>query len=83
MTLKQGGKISGVDLKPLPSNLLDLCNSVDNRWNIYKTYVTNRLFILPSEARNNTTKAVDQPLDTKELELIASNLNLLITWLCF
>ena len=47
MTLKQGGKISGMDLKPLPSNLLYLWNNVDNRWNIYKTYVTNKLLALP------------------------------------
>jgi hypothetical protein len=32
--LKQGGMISGVDLKPLPLNFLPLWNSVDGRWNI-------------------------------------------------
>ena len=62
MSLKQGGKISGVDLKPLPSNLLDLWNSVDGRWNIYKTYVTNKLLTLPSEAGTTTTRTTDQSL---------------------
>ncbi len=77
MALKQGGKISGVELKPLPSNLLDLWNSVDNRWNIYKTYVTNNLLTLPHEARttNTITKTTtDQPPSIKEVESMASNL---------
>jgi len=67
MTLKLGGKISGVDLKPLPSNLLGLWNSVDNRWNIYKTYVTNKILVLPSEARaaTSTKTTTDQSLDRK------------------
>jgi methyl-accepting chemotaxis protein len=75
MTLKQGGKISGVDLKPLPSNLLDLWNSVDGRWNIYKTYVTNRLLKLPSEAAITTTiTTTDQTVDRNVVESMASNL---------
>ena len=76
MTLKLGGKISGVDLKPLPSNLLGLWNNVDNRWNIYKTYVTNKLLTLPREAGiTTTTKATtDQSLDGKVAEPMASNL---------
>ena len=75
MTLKQGGKISGIDLKPLPSNLLDLWNSVDGRWNIYKTYVTNKVLTLPSEARTTTTtRTSDQSLGRKVVESMASNL---------
>jgi signal transduction histidine kinase len=73
-TLKQGGKISGVDLKPLPSNLLDLWNSVDGRWNIYKTYVTNKLLTLPAEAGTTTTRTIDQSLGSKVVESTASNL---------
>ena len=80
MTLKQGGKISGVNLKPLPSNLLPLWNSVDSRLNIYKTYLTNKLLTLPSEARTvitvtTTTKTTtDQSLVRKEIEPMASSL---------
>jgi signal transduction histidine kinase len=76
MTLKLGGKISGVDLKPLPSNLLGLWNSVDNRWNIYKTYVTNKFLVLPSEARaaTSTKTTTDQSLDRKVAESMTSNL---------
>jgi signal transduction histidine kinase len=76
LTLKQGGKILGVDLKPLPSNLLDLWNSVDGRWNIYKTYVTNKLLTLPSEAGTTTTTrtTTDQSLGRKVVESMAYNL---------
>ena len=76
VTLKQGGKISGVDLKPLPSNLLDLWNNVDGRWNSYKTYLTNKLLASPSETRSATiTKTTtDQSLGRKEVESMASNL---------
>jgi hypothetical protein len=73
MTLKQGGKISGVDLKPLPSNLLDLWNSVDGRWNSYKT-LTNKVLALPSEARISATTTKDQSLDRRVVESMASNL---------
>jgi signal transduction histidine kinase len=77
MTLKQGGTISGVDLKPLPSNLLYLWNNVDNRWNIYKTFVINKLLTFPSEAGvvTTTTKTTaDQSLDRKIVESMASKL---------
>src|SRR5919199_1780296 len=72
MTLKQGGMISSIDLKPLPSNLLPFWNNVASRWNIYKTYMTNNLLTLPSEAR--TTINTGQPAGSKEIESMASNL---------
>jgi signal transduction histidine kinase len=78
IALKQGGKISGVDLKPLPSNFLALWNIVDNKWNIYKTYVTNKVLALPSEARTTTTtitkSTTDQSVDRQIVESMASNL---------
>jgi signal transduction histidine kinase len=76
MTLKQGGNIAGADLKPLPPNLLDLWNNVNNRWNIYKSYITNRLLAIPSsEARTAATaKDTDQSLARREVESMGSNL---------
>ena len=76
VTLKQGGKISGIDLKPLPSNLLALWNSVDNNWSIYRTYLTNKLLASPSEARSATiTKTTTDQLPARnEVESMASNL---------
>ena len=41
--LKQGGMISGVNLKPLPSYFFDLWNIVNRNWNLYKTSVTNTI----------------------------------------
>jgi hypothetical protein len=43
ITLKQGGMISGVDLKPLPSDFFNLWNIVNRNWNLYKTSVTQIL----------------------------------------
>jgi signal transduction histidine kinase len=77
LTLKQGGKIYDIDLKPLPQNLLGLWNSVENNWNTYKTYLTNKVLALPSETRIiNTTRAAatDQSLGRKVVESMASNL---------
>jgi signal transduction histidine kinase len=77
ITLKQGGMISGVNLKPLSSDFLDLWNNVNGNWNLYKTSVTQ---ILPNRGANattpstlkSTTKEIDQP--KKQFELMASNL---------
>jgi signal transduction histidine kinase len=69
MALKQGGMISGIDLKPLPSNLLDLWNTADGKWNVFKTYVTNKLVTPPQ-----TRTATDQSITRKEFESMASTL---------
>jgi hypothetical protein len=77
ITLKQGGMISGVNLKPLSSDFLDLWNNVNGNWILYKRYVTQ---ILPHEGANattisalkTTTKEIDQL--KKQFESIASNL---------
>jgi hypothetical protein len=50
ITLKQGGMISGVDLKPLPSAFLDMWKTIVQNWNAYKTSVIqNILFISPNQ----------------------------------
>ena len=69
IALKQGGMISGIDLKPLPSNFLDLWNTADGKWNVFKTYVTNKL-VTPPQART----AMDQSLTRKVFESMASTL---------
>jgi signal transduction histidine kinase len=75
MTLKHGGNIAGIDLKPLPSNLLALWNNVDSRWNIYKSYITKTLLAIPSEARSGATaRTTDQSLARREVESMGSNL---------
>src|SRR5215469_7532466 len=76
ITLKQGGMISGVDLKPLPSEFFELWNNVSRNWNLYKTSVNQ---ILPgadamtSSVLKTTTKEIDQ-LRKKQFESMTSNL---------
>jgi signal transduction histidine kinase len=71
ITLKQGGMISAVDLKPLPSNFLDLWNTVDGRWNGYKTLVTDKLL---TSAKTSAATITDKSLTREAVESMASNL---------
>ena len=87
ITLKQGGMISGIDLKPLPSAFLDMWKTIVQNWNAYKTSVIqSMLFISPhqevkaittsSPASTTITKgtAIGQSLAKARLESMASNL---------
>jgi nitrate/nitrite-specific signal transduction histidine kinase len=79
ITLKQGGIISDVDLKPLPSNFLNLWNSVNGYWNLYKASVTQ---IMPYDRTNATTslvlkattKEIDEQFQKKQFESMTSDL---------
>jgi hypothetical protein len=84
ITLKQGGMISGVDLKPLSSDFVDLLNIVNGNWNLYKTFVTQKMLMpyqqvkgaTSSSALTTTTRAIDQLSLEKQFEssdLIASS----------
>jgi hypothetical protein len=76
ITLKQGGMISGVDLKPLPSEFFELWYNVSRNWNLYEKSVNQ---ILPganattSSTLKTTTKAIDQ-FRKKQFESMASDL---------
>ena len=78
ITLKQGGMIAGVNLKPLSSDFLKLWNVVNGNWNLYKTSVTQ---ILPYQGANatipsalkTTTKEIDQ-FRKKQFESMAADL---------
>jgi len=77
MTLKQGGTISGINLRSLPSDFLDLSRRIDEDWSVFKTYITNNLLKLHEDgqvtaARSNAT--AQSTTDRKNLELLASNL---------
>jgi signal transduction histidine kinase len=39
MVLRQGGIISGIELKPLPSKFLDSWKRIDRDWNRYKSFI--------------------------------------------
>ena len=76
MTLKQGGTISGINLRSLPSDFLDLSRRIDEHWSIFKTYITNNLLKRHEDgqitARSNAT--AQSTTERKDLELLASNL---------
>jgi signal transduction histidine kinase len=88
ITLKQGGMISGVNLKPLPSAFLDMWKTIVQNWNAYKTSVIqNVLFISPHQEVKAITSsspvttttitkgtAIHQSLAKERLESMASNL---------
>jgi signal transduction histidine kinase len=79
ITLKQGGMISGVNLKPLSSDFLNLWNIVNGNWNLYKTSVTqimpyHRANATTSLALKATTKAIDEQFRKKQFESMASDL---------
>jgi signal transduction histidine kinase len=76
MTLKQGGRISGIDLRPLPSGLLDMWKAIDQNWNDYKTFIAQEILI-PQSAKETTSSpliAIDRSLADKGLESKAYNL---------
>ena len=71
MTLKQGGRISGIDLRPLPSGLLDMWKAIDQNWNDYETSVTQEILI-PHLAKGMTLSpvtAIDRSLVEKGVHL--------------
>ncbi len=47
MTLKQGGTISGINLRALPLDFLDLSRQIDEDWSIFNTYITDNLLKRP------------------------------------
>lgn len=47
LTLKDGGTTSGVNLKPLSPDFLDLWNKIERDWNSFKTSLVN--YLLKSE----------------------------------
>ncbi len=55
ISLKDGGTISGLELRPLPSEFLNLWNTIDLKWNIYKTSITDKIIIPSQEGKAITT----------------------------
>ena len=77
MSLKQGGTISGINLRSLPSDFLDLSRRIDEDWSVFTMYITNNLLKQHevgqvAAARSNTT--TQSTAERKNLELLASNL---------
>ena len=64
--LKQGGKISGIELESLSSEFSNLWNTINREWQSYKEFISNNI-IIPSEVGRQ------QPIET-QLESMASGL---------
>ena len=69
MTLKQGGIISGIDLKPLQSNLLEMWKTIYQNWNVYKLSLI-RVALTPQLG----VRLIDQSQVQNRFELLAFNL---------
>jgi len=69
MALKLGRIISGVDLKPLPSDLSEIWKTMDQNWNIYKVSLVREI-VIPEQR----TRLIDQRIGEKGFESLAYNL---------
>jgi signal transduction histidine kinase len=85
LALREGGKVSDVDLKPLPSEFLDNWNIIYQKWVSLKTTLTNNI-IKPNEQINSAAtattvdKVIKTTLETRALSLVDSS-NALVTQL--
>jgi signal transduction histidine kinase len=43
LVLREGGKIAGIELKPLPSNFLDSWKIINNDWSTFKTFISYKV----------------------------------------
>ena len=90
LALREGGKVSDVDLKPLPSVFLDNWNTIYQKWVSLKTTITKNI-IEPNEkidpaatTATTTTTTIDKDiktiLETRTVSLVDSS-NALVTQL--
>src|SRR5215208_6984694 len=82
LALRQGGKVSDVDLKPLPSEFFDDWNIIYQKWVSLKTTLTENI-IKPNEQINSAATAtinndIKTTLETRALSLLDSS-NALVT----
>jgi signal transduction histidine kinase len=86
LALRQGGKVSDVDLKPLPSQFFDDWNIIYQKWVSLKTTLTENI-IKPNEQINSAAsattattidKVIKTTLETRALSLVDSS-NALVT----
>jgi methyl-accepting chemotaxis protein len=83
LALRQGGNnISGIDLKPLPTEFLDDWNIIYQKWLQLKTIIVNNI-IKPDDGITTLEKSIDKgkeeiAIETESLSLVDS-LNILVT----
>jgi signal transduction histidine kinase len=71
ISLKEGGSISGVHLRPLPPEFSDMWNAVNTKWNTYRTAISNNLIIPSEEGKTNT---IDKLTIIKQFNSLALDL---------
>ncbi|TVP41047.1 HAMP domain-containing sensor histidine kinase [Candidatus Nitrosocosmicus arcticus] len=64
MTLKNGGMISGVNLKPLPNDFLDSWNKVNSHWTDFKRLLNKELYDKRVPQSTDTNIEINQPAAT-------------------
>lgn len=76
MILKEGGKASAIDLKPLPSKFLYSWNILDQKWNAYKAFIMDKI-IKPGQEQLKAPLIADkstiQSLELMALDFIESS----------
>jgi signal transduction histidine kinase len=83
LALRQGGNnISGIDLKPLPTEFLDDWNIIYQKWLQLKTIIVNNIF-KPDDGITTLEKSIDKDkqetaIETEALSLVDSS-NILVT----
>lgn len=80
LVLKQGGKVGGIDLKPLPVEFLNEWNEIYQKWVSVKKIITNNLVKLNETA--NSEKAIDNFIELfpeAELWSLIDLSNILVT----
>ena len=68
--LKQGGKISGIELESLSSEFSNLWNTINREWQSYKGFISNNI-IFPSEVGRQ--QAIETQLESMASGLIDSS----------
>jgi methyl-accepting chemotaxis protein len=69
--LKEGGTISGIELRPLPHEFINLWNVIYAKWNIYISSLMGKI-ILPSQ--NGKAKMIYQLEAKREFDSLASDI---------
>lgn len=73
MVLKQGGKISGIDLNPLSSEFLGSWDEINRKWQGFNKFINDKIIGTSDQLTITTQRQQGQSVKT-ELELMAQDL---------
>ena len=78
MTLREGGKIASIDLKPLPVEFLNDWNNVYQKWISLKTIIVNNIIEPNDKTMGSIDKFTQRMLETEAQSLVNLS-NILVT----